>query len=62
MKRRIHNKIITPLFAQNTPVTVTKKVKYLGIWFDSYMSFKPHISAAIERAFAAKQKLYPSYP
>lgn len=58
-KKFTNNKIMTPLVLNNTPITPSRKAKYLGIIFDERMYFKPHISHCIQKTFAGQQKLYP---
>lgn len=52
------NKIVTPLVICDTPLLPKKRVKYLRITFDEPMSFKIHISTAIQTVIGAEQKLY----
>lgn len=58
-KKYTNHRIINPLILNGTPIHQQKTAKYLGIVLDERLYFKNHVSHAIQRTFAAQQKLYP---
>lgn len=50
---------ITKLKINDKDITDSKTVKYLGVVLDRGLSFAPHITNVINKAYAALSKLYP---
>ena len=47
-------------FLDRTPLEKVEEFKYLGLWLDSQLSFKPHINSVIKRRNCSLRFLYHS--
>ena len=51
-------RVPVPLKINNHTIPVKRKMKYLGIYLDTYMHFNPHVSYIIQKSFIAMKNLY----
>jgi hypothetical protein len=58
-KKLTNNKIITPLKVKNQKIQTKPSVKYLGVHFDSRLTFHTHVNKTLEKARNTFNALFP---